>query len=337
MREDDDRNAPDFTPDSHAEPKAEANVEANPKTNLEAIPPPPHAAADFVASSSEAIAPAPPPHQPTLLERIGLFAPKNKPDPYAHRRGEPRSFIALWIIYVVGAIVLTLTTLGARGFIQVDVYRAGLMRLMLALMIGVVLVWPMVRLSQRGPSKPVRSFVVDAAIVFVPIMGVVLPQSLPWMELWSLGVSGCIALWCAAWSLVVAGVLAIVFSQTVDPPPSLRMAGAAVLALLCVMPAFFLPFVSSAQVRGSEGSGQGLYFTSWLLASPVTGLWDMLRDRSWSGSPARIAREHWSAGWTVLWVGLLMLAAGALLGLKRKETPETTADQTPQAKSSTKC
>lgn len=272
-------------------------------------------AVDAVAAISEVAA------KQTLIERLGLVAPKGKPDPYAHRRGEPRSFIALWIMYVVAAIFLTLATLGVRGFVQVDVYRAGLLRLMLALMAGVVLVWPMVRLSQRGPMRPVLSFLVDGFIVLLPVLGVVLPQTLPWMEVWGAQAAMCCVLWCSAWGLVVAGVLVHVFARSDYPTHAARMAGAGLLALVCLVPVLFLPFVSTR----SAGAGQELFFTGWLLPSPLGGLFDIIRDRSWSGSAVRVAPEHWKAGWMVLGVGAVTLATGAMRSLGR---PKQSAEDT---------
>lgn len=244
--------------------------------------------------------------QAGFIERVGLFAPKNKPDPYAHRRGEPRSFIALWVLYVVGAILLSLTALGARGFLDMGVYRVGLSRLMVALVAGLVLVWPMLRLSQVGPRQVVRSFVGDWCIVMMPLMGVVLPQALPWMDVWPAAFACCVTLWCGAWGLVVVGVLCNVFATREDASHGARMLGIGVLALACLVPVAFLPFVETRP----QGSGQGLLFTAWLLPSPIGGMWDMLRDRGWSGSAARLAPQHWTASLVVLGVGVLLVAIG---------------------------
>jgi hypothetical protein len=240
-----------------------------------------------------------------FIERVGLVPPKGKPDPYAHRRGEPRSFIALWILYVVGSIVLSLTALGARGFLDEQVYRAGLSRLMVALLAGVVLVWPLLRLSQVGPVAVIRSFLGDLFIITVPLLGVVLPQCLPWMDVWPAEVALCASLWCFAWGLVVAGVLSNVFARGEHASHGARMLGAGVLALACLLPAAFLPFV---ELR-TQGAGQGLAFTAWLLPSPIGGMWDILRDRSWSGQPARIAPQHWTAAMMVLGAGVLLVGA----------------------------
>lgn len=242
----------------------------------------------------------------SLLERVGLIPPKDKPDPYAHRRGEPRSFIALWILFVVCAIMLTLASLGARGFVQVEVYRAGLLRLMLALMVGVVLVWPMLRLSQQKPPTIVRSFALDGFIVLLPITGVILPQALPWMRMWSIDAAWCVMVWFAAWAMVVVGVLTIVFSGRGDASHVARGAGAGVLAFVSILPALFLPFVSTRPA----GAGPDLAFTAWLLPSPITGLFDIIRDRSWSGTAVRIAPQHWTASWLVMGLGALLVAWG---------------------------
>src|SRR5882724_1214791 len=90
------------------------------------------------------------------------------PDPWAHRRGEPRTFAAIWILFVFMATVVTIGAVGVFGILSTDVYRPAARGLLEIVTVGIVVLWPMVRLSQEAPAHPFKAMLVDLLVVVLP-------------------------------------------------------------------------------------------------------------------------------------------------------------------------
>ncbi len=226
--------------------------------------------------------------------------PGHPHDPFAHRRGEPRTFIALWVALLLASIAITLGGVGMLGLLATDVYRPAARRLLVIIMVACVVLWPMLRLSQTPPRRPARAFLVDALAILVPLQAIVWPQSLPWMAAWPVEVSACIALWFVGCALVVAGGLAWFFAgeRPVCPPWAMMTLFVAV-ALAGVIACAVRP---AAELDGDPQRSLDV----WMMASPVTGVWEVTEDRGWSGDAARVSAGHW---WAV--GAVFLLAAGA--------------------------
>src|ERR1043166_1453153 len=95
------------------------------------------------------------------------------PDPWAHRRGEPRTFAALWLLFLFAATILSVGAVGIFGLMSTDVYRPAARVMLEIVAIGVVVLWPMVRLSQAAPAFPLRAMLGDAVVVLVPAQAVI--------------------------------------------------------------------------------------------------------------------------------------------------------------------
>jgi len=148
-------------------------------------------------------------HRPGL--RIGpmVFVPEivrtQGDDPWAHRKGEPRPFALLWAMYLLisaGATIFAVRPITVPTQWQF-IYACRAMVVMI--MIGITVLWPLVRLSQRAPDRRVFSMVIDALIVLVPASVVLAPMTMltrwPYEIVVGLGAS----VW--AWGLLVAALV----------------------------------------------------------------------------------------------------------------------------------
>lgn len=231
-------------------------------------------------------------------------AATNPPDRWAHRRGEPRTFAALWLLFLFAAALISLGAGGAMGLMATDVYRASARVLLVLAGVGIGVLWPMVRLSQEAPERPFQSVLQDVVIVGTPLQALAWPQVLPWMASWPVGIAGAIAAHFAAWVILIGGLLACFFQLLRWKPrlPRWIMMAMLMLTALAAPAANLLESGEDVRNRPSPGS------TLWLMASPVTGGWEVVRDRAWTGLPAKVESEKWKvivavgAAGGVLWV-----------------------------------
>ena len=134
-------------------------------------------------------------------------------DPWAHRRGEPRTFALLWMFFMVAAIFVSLAPAGASSLMSVDTYKPTARALAALMAAGVGVVWPMLRLSQVRPLRPMRALVQDIPIVLVPVGAMCAAQTAPWMAGWPIEVSIAMFAAMSAWTLVVGGVMLNTFAS----------------------------------------------------------------------------------------------------------------------------
>ncbi len=241
--------------------------------------------------------------------------PVSAADRWAHRRAEPRPFAAIWLAFILGASVLSIGAVGGLGLMSTEVYRPAA-RVMIALIgAGVALVWPMIRLSQEIPSRPLRSALADAVVVIIPIILVVLPQSLPWMADWPLEVSLSMVAVLAGWSVLVAGVLGWTFS-TISLAPRLsilRSWAMAALAVIAIGPGALAGILlASGPVESRIAGGESGVADLLLVASPLTAPFELARERLWTGAAALIGTRHWLAV-AAIWLAAAITLLGGLL------------------------
>lgn len=221
--------------------------------------------------------------------RRSFFTTAPKPDPWAHRRGEPRTFAALWIILLFMTAVVSIGSAGATGLVSIDVYRAGA-RLMLCIIgASVGFIWPMVRLSQEAPENPARSMAQDIFVVAAPLQAMTWPQCLPWMAAYPIPPIAALSANFLAWTILIAGVLALLLERAKREPTTSRAALMAMVAALCLTG----PAVGVLLRRPTLTPGVGVDL--WNLSSPVSTAWEIVRDRTWTGYAAAAAPEHWIA------------------------------------------
>lgn len=209
-----------------------------------------------------------------------LFGSKDGADPWAHRRGEPRTFVALWIVYLLAATVISIGALGAFGMLSLDVYRPAARSLLVLTAIGIGVLWPMLRLSQEHPRQPMRSMLVDFVVVVLPVQALLWPQALPWMANWSVPLVAGLAAVFAAWGALVSGILALYF------------AGPTRIARWAVM--LFIVLIVGWAPMWSVTMGDSVFEPAWrAMASPVTAPLALTKDRAEFGSPPRIEPDQW--------------------------------------------
>jgi hypothetical protein len=243
----------------------------------------------------------------------GSTSPRSPADPWAHRRGEPRTFAAAWILFLFAVAVIALAGVGVAGLVSVDVYRSASRVMMVAAGAGIGLVWPMLRLSQEVPARPVRAMGHDLLLVTLPVVAMVLPQSLPWMAGWPVLVSLVLAANLSAWALLLSGLLAIMLGELARRPGLPRWALMALLVLLVLG----VPLRAVGRpARLPEGAGPAPP-DPLLLASPVTAPLEVLADRGWTGRAAVAQPAHaWSAA---IIAGAGLLAWGGAWRLGREQ------------------
>jgi hypothetical protein len=280
---------PAKTPDDEPTPLPDGN-------DLAPLPAPPSPPSD---------APAPPTTSYTLPP----------PDPWAHRRGEPRTFAAVWLLFLFAATILSVGAVGIFGLVSTDVYRPAARAMLEIIAVGVVILWPMVRLSQEAPKHPMRSLLSDALVVLIPAQAVIWPQALTWMAGWPTNVVAAVAALIAGWGLLIAGLVAIYFNRSpsahAEGVASLRAGGGsshaplprwAMMSLIILLVAAG-PLVLALRPQSPKPSAD------WLMSSPLTAVYELTRDRSWTGQSAAIDQRHRVALW------LLWLAAAGVWGL----------------------
>lgn len=320
---------------SNADPSAGSHTEAAPQS------------CDVQAGAAPVVrrdAPPEPPEQsqPPDLPPPGYAAspgsqrgaPSRRVDPWAHRRGEPRTFAVVWIVFMVAAIAVSLIPIGETGLRTVEAYRPTARVLAGLLGLGVGVVWPLMRLSQVRPLRPLRAVAQDLWIIAIPAVAMCAAQMAPWMAAWPLSVAATLSGMIVGWSLVIGGVMLHAWSWEVarqrtgddrdavragthpsrgpdagvaaDPDSTVR---AFAMALLIAVAAIG-PFIWALGFDGGwwRETRRGLGVEWSLLTSPIGGPLEITSDRTYTGRSAAIGEEHlWALG-VVAAVGLVLIA-----------------------------
>lgn len=227
-------------------------------------------------------------------------------DPYAHRRGEPRTFAAAWVAYLFSGVAVALLGVGTLGLVATDVYRAAA-RLMIAItFVAVWIFWPMVRLSQDGPRRTVGAFAADFLLVMLPAYAIIWPQTLAWMAAWPVDVCLGLTLLVTAWGAMAAAILTWYFGRgpAGEPPTPGRWVMMAVFVVVaCAEPVLSV----------MSGKAMRVEFDAAAMLSPVGGALQLVADKSAVGSAALMEREHWVFTLVFLAVSLFAWGLSALL------------------------
>lgn len=234
--------------------------------------------------------------------------PAPRPDRWAHRRGEPRTFAAAWIAYLFVAAIIALGTSGSLGLVATDAYRASARVLMVLAGIGIGALWPMLRLSQERPDAPAKAALRDFAVVMLPLQAIIWPQALPWMASWPVAVTGALAAHFAAWGLVVSGVLALAWAPPFTSVMRRGLFMAMHLSLGVVSPALRVLTGPTEDLSRRAPSPDIL-----LTASPFAGAWEIPADRAWSGLAGQVSQSQWMVFAAVAALGLACWAFAAVL------------------------
>lgn len=214
-----------------------------------------------------------------------------RPDRWAHRRGEPRLFALCWTLYLSIASLGVVASAGMGGPLSSQAYRAAARTALCLTAAGIAVLWPMLRLCQERPRRPVRAALVDAMVVSVPAQAVILPQH--WLAGWPLDVIAALGALAVAWSLVVGAGLAWWWSLEGRVVTRAGAASAFLLLALLGPGAMLARFLLAGPgPRASDAPADVLS-----MLSPITGVLELTRDRPASGAATAASAPHaWAIG-----------------------------------------
>lgn len=231
-------------------------------------------------------------------------APKTRKD-WSHRRGEPRGLALGWTLYLMGATVGSLAPVMRVSRVDSTVYRPAARLLMVLIVVGGCVLWPMLRASQDRPGSPGRDVFRDLLILLVPALTLVWPQVL--LAGWPVPIVGAVSLLMVGWFSFVGAWLCLLYGRD-EWGSGPRLAAAVVPALVtCVLPGvlWFGGVMSS--------SPPALEVTPGWMWTPGTAVWELVRDRSWSGGPVWMGRGHRAWAWSVCVAGVLCFVLCAVI------------------------
>lgn len=239
------------------------------------------------------------------LEHVGLVAPKHAPDRWAHRRGEPRGFAVLWMVFLLVSTLLVFLTLGDPVRVTAEGYREGARMLITVISIGITVLWPMLRLSQIGAvgGGPVV-IGKDLVILLVPLQAVLWPQAI--ITGWTLQAVAASAVVLVSWALIVGAMLAVAlgpgrrvraYEMPLDPDASERPGLERSLWMVSILSVIGAGPVFLICLRALGGGGSDDLEQTLRMSSPLTAPWEILKNRIWTGHHAVIGAAHWRMAW----------------------------------------
>lgn len=188
-------------------------------------------------------------------------APRNRPDRWAHRRGEPRGFALIWSSYLLIACILALFTPASRWSFDQQQIRASCTLLLALILVGVSVAWPMIRLSQIPARTPSRAASVDLLIVVAPLLAILAPMG--FLTKWSHGTAFALVAVAVSWSLLFGGLVAL-FARTESATRR------ALAMLVCLVFAGAAPLVGLLLTSGGVAGDAATVHRASLLAAPVS-------------------------------------------------------------------
>jgi len=240
------------------------------------------------------------PRSPATAEEVEPLLARPAPDPWAHRRAEPRPLALLWTLYLLGACLLTLGTLIRGGVVGPDVCRPAT-RLLLAIVgIGLAVVWPLVRLSQVRPAgSTLAATLKDALVLVLPVQLLIWPHAFHWLSAWPMEVIAALSAWSVAWAALVGGTLAAALAHLAGKRAS-HLARVLWMALFLAIALGGPPLVRWATTltgasihAGPVLPGRSPASDPTWLASPVFAVFELARERPEQVGGAASPDSHW--------------------------------------------
>lgn len=253
--------------------------------------------------------PTPTSSPPRERDLLGKEPPGDLID-WSHRKGEPRVFALLWMIFLLSATALMFARLSKGYSISPSVSRPASQEMLVIIAIGMSILWPMVRFSQTIPRPSiVAASLRDMVVILIPMQAVIWPQRLIVLGGWSMEVVLALAFHFAAWGLVIAGIMSI---GSILIAGSTHHARARILAMLGAMAVTTgMPVIEFLTLKGAP-IGPAHANLGWML-SPITGILELTADRSVLGQPAIVYNAHFRMITAVACVGLALLIFGRAL------------------------
>ncbi len=251
---------------------------------------------------------------PSSIERQSV--PEITVDRWAHRRAEPRPLALLWTIFLALSTMICLASLAARGATSYESYRPAARSLLTIVAIGLTVLWPMVRLSQSPARGSIAAWVwKDLVVLLLPAQAVIWPQAFFFLAKWPTDVVGCVSAMLSSWAILTGALLA--WASTLIRCDKFARTRHASLMLILLTPVAAGPLISLPfRVAKGTAASNTADFDGWSMTSPVTAVFELTRDRLWTGQPARIIAPHWwgvaivAAGAMIAWIGLALWSQG---------------------------
>lgn len=252
-------------------------------------------------------APAPPPARP--------------PDRWAHRRGEPRVLALLWAVYLFATVAGGLLWVTRLGSLSPSAYGPAARIMLVMMVVGVTILWPMTRLSQARPgAQRVRRPITDAClldllIVLGPILVIVWPLAA--LAGWAYGVIAALAAMFVAWATVSGGLVSLALAleaRFMPGAPPRRFAGLwrSFWTAACVVAstgAMVGPWIAGRVSGVAPGSGQPS--VGWLEAASPYSFIFLAAGQGLSGPSSPVPAEGWYA---IAATGLIGAAVWGMAG-----------------------
>jgi len=258
-------------------------------------------------------APAPvqtdPPKEKDIFGRV----PRDRPD-WSHRRGEPRVFALVWMLFLMGVTGIMFASLSDAFFVSPGITRPAARGMLLATTAGIVLMWPAVRLSQQPAERPVRFVLRDLFVLLIPAQAVIWPNALRELGDWPLVLLLALAAMQASWALVVGGVIALA-DATAGRGASPSTRGLWMLAIFALVLAAPL---AGLWLNTPEGADPTVTRPGWMF-SPFTAVLEITRERDNTGIPVSVTAIHFRliTATACAGAGLLCLAGAIASGRRR--------------------
>jgi len=249
--------------------------------------------------------------RPSTRERdlFGNEPPEGYED-WSHRKGEPRTLALLWMIFLMAASAWMFSRLSIAPSVSPSVSRPAAREMLVFVMVGACVLYPMLRLAQAIPLPSVTGAGLrDALVLVIPMQAVLWPNRLVVLGGWNGGVILALAVFGAAWVLIVVGVCSITLAGAgvSGRPVLVRVIGSLVIVAL----ALGVPLVELVTRIGAGVDARGAHL-GWML-SPITGVVELTRDRRALGVVAEVHAAHIEIIASVACVGLAMILVGAAI------------------------
>ena len=263
----------------------------------------PKADSSFPSESAPTRHPASPDSSLTTVE-VSTLGASPRQDPWAHRRAEPRTFAFIWTLFLFAATLTTYAVTMSMGTGSHDVVRPAARLLLAIVAAGIMLVWPMVRLSQLPDPRPISGPVLDLLVVLVPVQAIIWPQCLGWLAWWPVPVIAAAGASLCAWALIVGALLSI--SHTLRASGRFRSPSGWMAAFLLFTLLTLIPTYANARAkRPQTDPAVQLVRPSWMV-SPISSMYEFTQDRTSVPAPAAVYPGHWRIISLTLAVGIFL-------------------------------
>lgn len=177
-------------------------------------------------------------------------------DRWAHRRAEPRPFALLWTVFLLGGALLTVLRAGSARGLDIEAARGPARALLVVVGVGIAVVWPLIRLSQQSPERPVRAAMQDLFVALCPVQAVLWPLTL--IGRWGWDVTLALSVHATAWAMLAGASVALGTASASAQARTLWM-------LVAVVLAGGAPALGLAAAQPGRGVDP-----RWLTPSPIT-------------------------------------------------------------------